>query len=339
MGVASLAGVPFRIDPDAVAWDFRAKTSVKNTVGGQVVQVYGTYLSDVTVTGAFGNGDRDRGDREGWQEQLRFRAQVEAWSDRTIAGSGAQPLRFLYPPRRWDLRVLIKDYTAPGGGLAIQDEEAVLNPLWQLTLFVVEDSAGTVVSGVQDLYVRRLMAGIGWKQSQYNGPTQEAVDAKLEPFGGDLRGYLAEQFNEAAGFHRGDPQTATDDASTTGTVGGDVDSWITRAGQALSRTFTASERAGLKIIIKYESNGDPKAQNNSAAGQAAGGPKGLMQTVTATFQANALPGHGNIFDPVDNIIAAVRYIDGGSGGGGRYGSIDNVPGVKSVRAGRGYLPY
>jgi hypothetical protein len=331
MGLASLGGVAFRIDPDSVAWEFRMKTARRKTVGGVVVQVYGTDLGDMTVSGVFGNGDRARGDREGWREQERFRAQVERWVDQHVATSG-RPIRFLYPPKRWDFQVLIRGYTGPGGGEAVAHDPATFNPGWTLTLAVVQDSTRRVVAGIQDLYIKRLMAGVGWKQSGYNGPlTQGEAEAVLAPFGGSLHTYLAEQFNQAAGFSGGDvPLTPTGEV---GAASGSVDDWISQAGQALGRTFTAAERAGLKIIIQHESSGNPRARNDTAAGRAAGGPKGLMQTVDGTFAANKLPGYGDVFNPVHNIVAAVRYIDG------RYGSIANVPGVKSVRAGQRYRPY
>lgn len=339
MGTATLGGRRFLVDPSSVSWQFATKTAVTQTVGGQVVQVFGTDLGDMTVSGVFGNGDRARGDHEGWQEQERFRAQVEAWIDGHVVTSG-RPLRFLFPARRWDFQVLVRGYTSGQGGEAVQHDPAVFNPSWTLTLAIVQDSTRRVVTGIRDLYLQRLMAGIGWKQSSYNGPmTQAEVDATLAPFGGDLKSYLAEQFNQAAGFS-GSGSLGDQPTTDTGTgSSGTVDQWITEAAQALGRTFTASERDGLKIIAQHESGNDPGARNDTAAGRAAGGPKGLMQVVDGTFAANKLPGHDDPFNPVDSIIASVRYIDGGHGGGGRYQSIDNVPGVKSVRAGRGYLPY
>ncbi|HEX5118765.1 MAG TPA: transglycosylase SLT domain-containing protein [Pseudonocardiaceae bacterium] len=61
--------------------------------------------------------------------------------------------------------------------------------------------------------------------------------------------------------------------------------------------------------------------------------KGLMQTIDSTFQANKLPGHGNIYNPVDNIVAGVRYALS------RYGSIGNVPGIVAVHSGHDYVGY
>ena len=70
--------------------------------------------------------------------------------------------------------------------------------------------------------------------------------------------------------------------------------------------------------------------SNAAAGIPSAG---LMQTIAPTFDAYALPGYGNIYDPVDNIIAGVRYALA------RYGSLDNVPGVAAVRSGQPYVGY
>jgi len=42
----------------------------------------------------------------------------------------------------------------------------------------------------------------------------------------------------------------------------------------------------------------------------------MMQS---TFDANALPGHTNIWNPVDNIVSAIGYIRR------RYGNVNNIP--------------
>jgi SLT domain-containing protein len=58
-----------------------------------------------------------------------------------------------------------------------------------------------------------------------------------------------------------------------------------------------------------------------------------MQTIEPTFRAYALPGHGDIRNPVDNIIAGTRYALA------RYGSLSNVPGVVAVHNGQPYVGY
>lgn len=90
----------------------------------------------------------------------------------------------------------------------------------------------------------------------------------------------------------------------------------------------------LAIIAMHESSGDPNAANDWDINAQNGTPSiGLMQTIQPTFDAHAMPGHTDIRNPVDNIIAASRYaID-------RYGSVSDTPGPASVNSGGPYLPY
>ena len=121
------------------------------------------------------------------------------------------------------------------------------------------------------------------------------------------------------------------------TVGGQVGKWISQAQQILAQhgiPYSKMNAKDLDIIIQHESSGNPNAENLWDSNAAAGHPSiGLMQTIGPTFNAYKLPGHGNIRNPVDNIIAGVRYAVS------RYGSISNVPGVKDVHAGRAYVGY
>ena len=116
-----------------------------------------------------------------------------------------------------------------------------------------------------------------------------------------------------------------------------VESWINQAFQALeAQGVPASEldEAGVLLIIEHESSGNPNAINNWDSNAKAGDPsRGLMQVIGTTFNEYKLPGHNDIYSPVDNIIAGVRYALS------RYGSIQNVPGVKSVDSGGSYVGY
>jgi hypothetical protein len=60
---------------------------------------------------------------------------------------------------------------------------------------------------------------------------------------------------------------------------------------------------------------------------------GLGQTIPSTFTSNAFPGRKNKSDPIAQILAMVNYANR------RYKGLNNVPGVKSVRAGDRYRPY
>ncbi len=116
-----------------------------------------------------------------------------------------------------------------------------------------------------------------------------------------------------------------------------VESWIDQAFQALEASgVPASEldKAGVLLIIEHESSGNPNAINNWDSNAQAGDPsRGLMQVIGTTFDEYKLPGHDDIYNPVDNIVAGVRYAIS------RYGSIQNVPGVKSVDNGGSYVGY
>jgi len=118
---------------------------------------------------------------------------------------------------------------------------------------------------------------------------------------------------------------------------GQVGDWIQQATRILEQNGVPASKmnpADIALIIQRESGGNPNAQNNWDSNAAKGTPSiGLMQTIGPTFDAYKLPGHGNIRDPVDNIIAGVRYAIA------RYGSVSNVPGVKGVRNGGGYVGY
>jgi soluble lytic murein transglycosylase-like protein len=116
-----------------------------------------------------------------------------------------------------------------------------------------------------------------------------------------------------------------------------LDSWITQATDALAAAGYSPDQmnaADIKTIIMNESSGNPNAANYSDANAAAGTPsEGLMQVIDPTFQAYCLPGYNDIWNPVDNIIAGVRYaID-------RYGSVSNVPGVVGINSGGSYVGY
>ena len=88
------------------------------------------------------------------------------------------------------------------------------------------------------------------------------------------------------------------------------------------------------IVVMHESGGNPHASNGWDANAAAGTPsEGIAQTIAPTFSTYALPGHHNIWNPVDNMIAAFRYAIS------RYGSMSNIPGVVAVRSGGSYVGY
>jgi hypothetical protein len=117
----------------------------------------------------------------------------------------------------------------------------------------------------------------------------------------------------------------------------EIDGWIIEARKVLRAKGVPEDKISsddLRTIIEHESGGDPSASNNWDSNAAKGTPsKGLMQTIDPTFKSFALPGHQNVWNPVDNIIAGSLYsID-------RYGSVSNVPGVVGKSSGGSYQGY
>jgi SLT domain-containing protein len=89
-----------------------------------------------------------------------------------------------------------------------------------------------------------------------------------------------------------------------------------------------------ETIGRYESGFNQLAVNDSPAGIAAGTPEGLMQTVMGTYMRYHQPGTAlNIFDPVSNIAAAIRYIVA------TYGNPDDTPGLIALAHGKPYSYY
>lgn len=124
---------------------------------------------------------------------------------------------------------------------------------------------------------------------------------------------------------------------TSGPPPGNVEDWIKEAIRILQQNgipVTEDNIDEIWTIIEKESGGDPHAINNWDSNAAKGTPsKGLMQCIDPTFEAHKLPGHGDIYDPVDNIIAGVRYTFD------RYGGFDGHPGLESMAGGGGYQGY
>lgn len=94
-----------------------------------------------------------------------------------------------------------------------------------------------------------------------------------------------------------------------GGKGGASGKWNGNIKQALKLaglpTSSAYVRAWSKQI-QTESGGNPKAQGGTD-GLNDGAAKGLVQVKPGTFNAFKLPGHGNIWNGLDNLIAGMRY--------------------------------
>ncbi|MDO4919949.1 phage tail tape measure protein [Kocuria sp.] len=86
--------------------------------------------------------------------------------------------------------------------------------------------------------------------------------------------------------------------------------WITEALSKKGQLNPGNLASGIARALK-ESGGDPNITQSNAVrdinSMTGNNAQGLMQMVPSTFRANMEPGHGNIFDPVDNILASINY--------------------------------
>ncbi|MFE4857388.1 hypothetical protein [Streptomyces sp. NPDC056670] len=119
--------------------------------------------------------------------------------------------------------------------------------------------------------------------------------------------------------------------STGAPSGSGVTRWTPQVIQALAANgLSTSPDMVARILrqISTESGGNERAVQgdigdiNNRTGDLA---KGLMQTISATFNAYKFPGHGDIFNGYDNLLAALNYAKH------RYG-----PGLSFLGQGHGY---
>ncbi len=176
------------IDPSSVDWNFKINTSVIPTVAGRVVQILGATLSDMTVSGQYGQNTKIGADGESWKQAEFFVdkiRQIQAFQSRdsTTRGLMHVPAVFNYSPKNWRFNVYVKAVTDPQGG-SVTHRQGRFSYDYSLTLFIVDVLSDDlhVIKGAQkaavDSYMARISEGIGWHFSQYNG------QVSTKPIGG-----------------------------------------------------------------------------------------------------------------------------------------------------------
>lgn len=184
MGFASLGfeggpSLTFRIDPDSIEWNFKINTTVINTVAGRVVQVLGATLSDMTVSGHYGQARNMGSDGESWKLAETFANKIREIQeyqsrDATVHGKMHVPATFNYSPKNWRFQVYVKALADSRGG-SVAHQSGRFSYDYALTLFVVDVISDDlhILTGAKkdavDKYLARISDGIGWHFSQYNG--------------------------------------------------------------------------------------------------------------------------------------------------------------------------
>lgn len=254
MGVATLAGQPFDIDPESVQWDFTIKKSVTHTLGGKVVQILGVDLGPMTITGSFGRGY--------FPAQRAFLERMRALADYQVDHYTEPPARFFFPLYNWDFLVYLKSYSSGDGASAIHLAPDVVNPTWRLTLQIVEDNSG-LKKVAADAYIRRLANGIGWDQSKYNGPlTFQDVTTFLAGVGAaDATDYVQQAYELDRAGGTGAPGTGMA-AQITGDNARDAFTYF-----VVTCGLTAQQSAAICGNLQAESSIDPRANQPGGPGR------------------------------------------------------------------------
>lgn len=228
MGLARLGDVTFRVNPNAIALDFSMDTSVQQTVGGRVVQVYGATLGDLVIRGSYGEsrgpgqgGANEKGKGRSWQQAEAFSKKIRRLVDKqstSIEKGGVKEIRphnphrftfsyedFSYIDRRrvtqsWDLNVFVKSLRdASNENVVIEHSTGKFAYDYVLTLFVVADRTGKLIQAGEDAFISRLSEGIGWQQGGFNGPTFDELQTFLtaeSPGDDTIQGYLRGKYGE-----------------------------------------------------------------------------------------------------------------------------------------------
>ncbi|MFI6040011.1 transglycosylase SLT domain-containing protein [Nocardia sp. NPDC051321] len=241
-------------------------------------------------------------------------------------------------------------------GLVFQESLQAASRTWELTnaLKTAETVAGQAKTQVDGAVAKLEQAFSGLGEPSANvAPPASTVPASVSspaavsnnPSPSSHKPNYAMGNHNNSGSSSGSPYSSSysgsgspSSSAPTGPMpSGDMAKWIAEAKQKLIEMGYDPkdiDESAIATIIEYESSGNPYAENRTDSNWVAGHPsKGLMQTIDSTFNAYKAPGHDDIWNPVDNIIAGVRYsID-------TYGSVNNVPGVVAVNSGGAYRGY
>ena len=132
-------------------------------------------------------------------------------------------------------------------------------------------------------------------------------------------------------------------------AGDGVARWRDAVKKALSMNHLSTSDSMVNRVLRQmatESHGDPHARQpgSDPDGDGSGPALGLMQTKRGTFEANKFPGHGNLWNGFDNLLAALRYAKAkygsslyylGQGHGYARGGIVSKPELAMVGEGNG----
>ena len=201
-------------------------------------------------------------------------------------------------PHAVDYSVLRRVWGQPGDGVtrySASDVEGVtassINPMdWireKLDKFVTGPIKAAKDKFASNKFVQM---GTGLAGTMFDGIKSRAADLL-----GKLPGFMSDAIDTGKAVFKGVANRVK------------VTAWITEALAKKGLANPGNIASGVARAFK-ESGGNPSIIQqikdiNSGGNEA----RGLMQVIPPTFRANMEPGHGNILDPVDNILASINY--------------------------------
>lgn len=214
------------LSPSNVTWDYTLRTNIVDTYGGQVVQILGVSIENLTIEGFFGlegmwglntkikNEDPNsfnfgryqsrfvRGDRRVWDEDYgqygNGLVQFSEWFKRyfyqtTQAGGFAkQNITFKYPHMGWEWS--IRPLTFPQVRFANNE----LLPQWRIECDFIEDVQGTftqTVTANAKAALGRYKNGVGFKEFiEWSQPVYKTTKDRAE-----IAGEIAASYSDIVG--------------------------------------------------------------------------------------------------------------------------------------------
>lgn len=165
----------------------------------------------------------------------------------------------------------------------------------------------------------------------HKGAARELIQANMDMTVKAANKYIAKKSNI--------PNMSGGDAEAF--KGGDINEWIATA-LKYTHEYSPANAEALAGRVMQESSGNPRAINNTdsnaslpttsaeaiAHGFTDNRSRGIAQTIPDTFFAYNAKGHDDIWNPVDNLIAAIRYMMA------QYGHIVGPSGTGYAQGGR-----
>lgn len=168
----------------------------------------------------------------------------------------------------------------------------------------VVNSAGDAIEGLMDQVEKILAHPVDFMESVFKKFVRVSTPVK---FASDLVTYVPKFIAKQMGAWI---KKQFQELANPG--GSGVERWrpyVIRALKMNGFEASAYQVAAWMKVIQRESNGNPLAVNHWDSNARAGHPsKGLVQTIDSTFNANAFPGHHNIFNGFDDLLAGIHYM-------------------------------